>query len=437
MRLPLNILTTFLRSFGGRRLQYSSRKAHLPNIFERRDSHLAARTARLRAARSAGRIRNQPASTTPPSTTSTGDIDSSGQRANNHKACNEGRATRRQRQRARALRRYSTIIASALPTPPSRAMPGAYMAESSSSSPVSKSSCPAPDLNEDAYPSTLAQQKIFYDALFQSRQVLLRAAESPHVRKLRAERARHARERKEAQARQDAEFARLLEEDFKKAQAAHLRAQEEEFVRLLAEDMQRAEEAHRRALVEEAARRKEEERRAEELRRQAEAEEAARREEEELRRRAEEEMRSQLERQAQDEFVRLQAIAEAARAQQEASALRDYETKWTMLRVEGVVPVEALRFCDIPWPMFGTVWSVDDITLQSVGEFLFHAQRECGQGASQQRKSIRLELLRWHPDKFHWQVLDKVIEGHREAVKEAAGHVARILTQLSLILHDR
>ena len=45
-----------------------------------------------------------------------------------------------------------------------------------------------------------------------------------------------------------------------------------------------------------------------------------------------------------------------------------------------------------------------------------------------QAKSIRSEMLRWHPDKFNGKVLGKVIEGHREAVKEGAGRVARILS---------
>ena len=37
-------------------------------------------------------------------------------------------------------------------------------------------------------------------------------------------------------------------------------------------------------------------------------------------------------------------------------------------------------------------------------------------------------MLRWHPDKFEGKVLGKVVEGDREAVREAAGRVARILT---------
>jgi hypothetical protein len=409
MRLSLSILTAFLRSFSSRRPQSRFRNTHLPNIFERRDSHIAARSAKLRAARSIGRIRNQLASNAPlPSTTTAGvDVGPAGQRAHNHVPCNEGRTTRRQRQHAQPLRRYSHIIVSAHPTHPNPKLPGAYTSTESSSLSTSlpfKSSS-SPDSNDDEHLRHLARQKIFYDALYEGRQVLLRAAQSPHVLRLKSERARLLRERKEAERRrrraEDAEFARLLEEDLRKAQAAHWKAQqEEEFARLLEEDMRRAEEAHRRALAEEAARKEEEERR--------------RREQEE-------------------ELARL----EAARVLQlQINALRDYEDKWTVLRSEGLVPQQVLGFGDVPWPVFGTVESMEDITLQRIGEFMFHAQRDSVHAAPQV-KSIRQELLRWHPDKFRWQVLDKVRQGDRKMVGEAVETVARILTQLNLVMHDR
>jgi hypothetical protein len=399
MRLSLNILTAFLRSFSNRRLQSRFRNTHLPNIFERRNSHLAARSAKLRAARSKGRIRNQPATTT---TTDVG-----GGPAGQH-PCNEARTTRHQRQHAQPLRRYSKFIVSAHPTPPKPELPGAYTftesLSSSTSPPFTSSSSPDPN-GEDEHLRHLARQKIFYDALYEGRQVLLRAAQSPHVLRLKAERARLLRERKEAERRrrraEDAEFARLLEEDLRKAQVAQRKAEEEErFARLLEEDLRRAEEAHRLALAEEAARREEEERR---------------------RREREEELARQ----------------EAARVlQMQIHALRDYEDKWAALRSEGLVPQQVLGFGDVPWPVFGTIESMEDITLQRVGEFVFHAQRDSVHAAPQV-KSIRQELLRWHPDKFQWQVLDKVRQGDRKAVQEVAEKVARILTQLNLVMHDR
>ncbi|KAI9507832.1 hypothetical protein F5148DRAFT_980784 [Russula earlei] len=114
-----------------------------------------------------------------------------------------------------------------------------------------------------------------------------------------------------------------------------------------------------------------------------------------------------------------------------AEWVRVYEEKWAVLR--GVVPVvEQLRFCDVPWPLFGNVQSVEDITVERVLEFVCHPLNECIRGASagQTTKSLRSEMLRWHPDKFG-KVLERVVEGDREVVMMAAGNVARILTKLN------
>jgi hypothetical protein len=371
------------------------------------------------------------------------------------------------------------VIVPALPTtPPKLKIPGAYVAAESSSSAVPGFPDDLADDDDTAAAAhPLARQKIFYDALFEGRQVLLRAADSRHVRKLRAqqrerqnkeaavraeaererERRRQRRRRRKRRAQEekeeeDAEYARLLVEDLRKAQAAHRRAQEEEeFARLLEEDLRKAREAHLRAVVKEE----------EEKRRRAAAEEAARREEEErkwaeeeaARRHAEEQLRLQAEvewwreverRRLEEEeerlrwewemFLRVQA-AEAERPQQEAEALQIYEAKWGALLRPGkgqvVVAPRSLGFGDVPWPLFGAVGSVEDVTWPRVREFVFHPQRSSVQG-TYKAKSIRLELLRWHPDKFERNVLDKIVEGDREAVKEAAGNVARFLTELTM-----
>ncbi|KAF8499704.1 hypothetical protein F5888DRAFT_1610728, partial [Russula emetica] len=91
-----------------------------------------------------------------------------------------------------------------------------------------------------------------------------------------------------------------------------------------------------------------------------------------------------------------------------------------------------LSFDDIPWPSLETVRCVDDITEERVLAFVCHPLREhvqCAGGG--QARSLRSEMLRWHPDKFEGKVLDTVTNDHREAVREAAGLVARILTTFS------
>ncbi|KAH9059571.1 hypothetical protein EDB87DRAFT_1563022 [Lactarius vividus] len=113
---------------------------------------------------------------------------------------------------------------------------------------------------------------------------------------------------------------------------------------------------------------------------------------------------------------------------------RYYEDKWTALRAD--VRVRPLGFSDIPWPLFGIATSAAHITPEQVLEFLCHPQRESVQSAGL-AKAIRSEMLRWHPDKFNGKVLNLVMESDREAVKEAAGEVARILVQLTAEMQGR
>jgi hypothetical protein len=111
--------------------------------------------------------------------------------------------------------------------------------------------------------------------------------------------------------------------------------------------------------------------------------------------------------------------------------LRVYEEKWAALR-SNFVGVEVLGFCDIPWPVFEGVQGVEDITEERVLAFVCHPLHEHVQGTGEgQVKSLRSEMLRWHPDKFEGKVLDKVVVGDREAMREAEGDVARILTSFS------
>jgi hypothetical protein len=265
---------------------------------------------------------------------------------------------------------------------------------------------------DDRHLPPLVAQKLFFDALYEGRRALLRAEDE---RNEEAEAARWYEEEEYArQVEQDlkkaraahrraeeAEYARMLEEDMKKAEAAHRRAEAEDFARLLEEDMRKAQEAHRRAVEQEERRRAEQEASMERERRERERRERERREREDL-----EALQSNL-----------------------AERLRIYEEKWALLRRNDIVWTGRLGFCDIPWPSFENVRGVGDVTEERVLAFVCHPLHQgAGEG---QAKSLRSEMLRWHPDKFEGKVLDKVVEGDREAVKEAAGQVARILTKFS------
>ena len=395
MRFGLNILSTILHSFGSRKIKSSSHNTHLPNIFARRDPHTAARSAKLRAARSAGRIRNG----------RTADPVHGGTKAH--------------RRAPRPLRRCNNVIILPPRTQPQPQLPGAYGPEPSFVVP----NFPGADARQL---TSLVQQKLFLDALYAGRQTLLRAE-------------KERREAAEAKKRaEDEEYARLLERDSKKARKAQRRAEDEEYARLVEEDMRKAREAQRRAEEEEFKRLLEEDRRrAQEAQRRAEAEEAARRErerlEEERRRRAEHEEFMERERRERERLEREQRYqkAKAESAQQHlVERLRVYEETWAALR-SNVAGMKPLRFCDIPWPVFGDVRSGNDVTEERVREFVCHPLHEYmrtpGGG---QAKSTRLELLRWHPDKFNSKVLNRVVEADRKAVQDAAAHIVHILNEL-------
>ncbi len=408
MRLGLNILTTFLHSLKTRKLLSSSRNTYLPNVFVRRNPRLAARAARLRATKSAGRIRSRPVSAAPSITTSAADGTAPRSDSRN--------GTHRPRRHARPLKRSTNAaIVPSYPQPPGAyacAPPAGSLSVTSSGSVLDTPT----DDNMDSAP--LVAQKIFFDALYKERAVLLRAADE-------------RREAAEAEARlrraeEDAEYLRLLAEDQRKAQEAQRRAEAEE-----AEEQRRAEEEQRRLKEEMEAqeRRRRRERAAEERRRRH-----AAREERRERARREEERLEQERRSREEEALRRRAVAEAALAQRVAEWHRYYEEKWAVLRAD--VRVRPLEFSDIPWPLFGIATSADDITLVHIQEFLCHPQRESVQSVGQAR-TIRSEMLRWHPDKFNGKVLNMVMEDDREAVKEAAGEVARILNQLATEMQGR
>src|SRR6266851_7886516 len=216
MRFGLNIVSTILQSFGSRKVLSGSRNTYLPNIFARRNPRAAARSARLRATKSAGRIRNgNTGSTTWRSTEAVGGAN----------APSRDRAAPKMRG-PRPLRRCNDVFIMPPPTDPE--LPGAYKPDASFMEPG------FPSL-DDPHFSQLVQEKLFLDALHAGRQTLLRAANE------RREKAK-ARQRTE-----DAEYARQLKQDSKNARTAHRRAEDAEYARLLEEDLKKARAAQRRA----------------------------------------------------------------------------------------------------------------------------------------------------------------------------------------------
>ena len=87
-----------------------------------------------------------------------------------------------------------------------------------------------------------------------------------------------------------------------------------------------------------------------------------------------------------------------------------------------------LSFEILPWPVLGpAATQPSDITLERIEEFVYHPLRS-GLESKSGRDRVRMEILKWHPDKFNAKVLGKVVDPAQ--VAEGAGLVARFLTQI-------
>ncbi|KAH9895707.1 hypothetical protein C8Q73DRAFT_689061 [Cubamyces lactineus] len=108
---------------------------------------------------------------------------------------------------------------------------------------------------------------------------------------------------------------------------------------------------------------------------------------------------------------------------------RLYELKWVELKTNRTLK-NVVTFSEFPFPVFTySLPDPADITLERVRAFIFHPFRESIAGKTP-KEILKMEVLRWHPDKFDSFISPKVCEGDWEKTKEAAGLVARWLTTL-------
>ncbi|KAI0773139.1 hypothetical protein BD413DRAFT_440656, partial [Trametes elegans] len=70
-----------------------------------------------------------------------------------------------------------------------------------------------------------------------------------------------------------------------------------------------------------------------------------------------------------------------------------------------------------------------EMTYERVREFLFHSFRSTTAGKSH-KEVLKMEVLRWHPDKFDSLIGPKMRQDEWAKTKEAAGLVARWVTRL-------
>ncbi|EGO03392.1 hypothetical protein SERLA73DRAFT_119127 [Serpula lacrymans var. lacrymans S7.3] len=263
---------------------------------------------------------------------------------------------------------------------------------------------------------------VYRNELSKHRDVMLRAADLDEERiqelSSRDEKAKQLKETEADEKRREKE--RIVE-----ARIAEEKRRQEERI---AEEKRREEER----LAAEEARRAEEERR-ETLRRLRADIERCRREAEEraerYRKAMEEEARKEAIRQA--ELRKAREAAQAAMQKKNDDAIIQqfilYDAKWAELKSD--VPHHSIMAAQLPWPILVNNTPVHAITYNLVQEFVFHPLRP-GLDGKTRRDKVKMEMLRYHPDKFNSRILDKVLDSERGLVVELGGSVARILTQM-------
>ena len=166
---------------------------------------------------------------------------------------------------------------------------------------------------------------------------------------------------------------------------------------------------------------------------------------EQLRKRAEEEVRKKRAEQLASERARREAREADERRRRKRSRERrtkqnargDYEKRWdTLLSTCETTTGQSFTFRDIPWPCHAAYTpsaseslSLDDLTVDSISEFLFSSVTKSTETA-QKIKTIRETLLRFHPDKFEGRIIRRVSETERAKVQEGVGIVVRALNEL-------
>ena len=218
MRPSFDTLTTALNYFGGCKVLFSSESTHRPKIFVR------SRSARLPAAKNETRLRKR-RSTADEAANSANDTNSrylAPRTEQNSMAPNIGEATMCPLAGKKPLRRCNTIFVPQSPTHPQP--PGAFVIEPSFIMPS------FPELDHRTLPPFVAQ-RLFFDM-------------HPLEQDLKRALAAHCRAK-------EAESARLPEVDLRKAEAARRRKKNKAFVRLLKENRHETEKAHCQAMKQE------------------------------------------------------------------------------------------------------------------------------------------------------------------------------------------
>lgn len=108
------------------------------------------------------------------------------------------------------------------------------------------------------------------------------------------------------------------------------------------------------------------------------------------------------------------------------STWNSYEARWAVLQkaaAASTLAPESLGFPDIPWPTLS-----DTVDKESIAAFLLDERLP---GDKPRKQRLRDAFLLYHPDRFESKIMPAVRDADRERVKEAVGHVIRVLNALA------
>lgn len=105
-----------------------------------------------------------------------------------------------------------------------------------------------------------------------------------------------------------------------------------------------------------------------------------------------------------------------------------YFSRWDAIKGMKSTTPGTLAFYQLPWPILSSIAiSADAITEEGVRRFYCPPGEV---GIARDRTKLRLELRRWHPDKFNGLVLPKVSEAEKKTVSAAATCVFRSINSI-------
>ena len=141
---------------------------------------------------------------------------------------------------------------------------------------------------------------------------------------------------------------------------------------------------------------------------------------------------AELAKEQQEKFRREQERLERERQARAAASRGEivhlfemHEQQWSMLGQQ-----DELVWSSFPWPVLRAVSSAGELTEGTIGAYIespYHGD------SNSLKERIKEHIRRWHPDRFDTRLLPKVVERERDAVKEGARTIYRILTAAFII----